>query len=615
MGSALGLFPRGLAEGVRIAVAALARTANLTAPHVDQGRRVVGDAQPRARGGAVALHAVTIRKGLEQRELGQGFFERHLAVATEVAVHVVHAVDLGEHGTEHSVVGVAGVTALVAEQSVAAVSRGERLTTRVFGVAGVREHDVARATKVHGLGGVHARDVAREGGAYRQDAEAQEQPGLGREGKGWPLDEIGDDDNDRQSRTEQGERAAGADVFKHGVAQCTAGLCILTLFLSLCLVFVGKVDAQSLRSSAEAWGQTYRPAGLVNLEAGSALYPWIRAETQVWTGVNPYDDDGTGDVVVLAAYLREPTGHLSLRAGRFVLATGAVRPVHIDGGHVHVLSDWGSALEVFSGVPVVPRFDARPYDWLVGGRVSQRLKGLGVLGFSYVEQRDRGREINEEVGADLALYLTRWLTLHSRGAYDVVSKGLSEAQLTASLGTIERRVEAFASVRNAARILPATSLFSVLSDANSVQAGMSGRLRVAPRLRLESLAAYRGQGDEHGVRLRLGGTLALSDEGESAVEGAVTRDGVGESQWTGLRAMLIRDVLTCLRLIGELELVIPDHGHENGKVWPWGRVSARYTLLEHWQLSLGAEGSSSPQFTRLFQALFRVAYEFAKGAP
>lgn len=304
-----------------------------------------------------------------------------------------------------------------------------------------------------------------------------------------------------------------------------------------------------------------------------------------------------------------------LRAGRFVLATGAVRPVHLDGGHVRLRSEQGTQVEGFGGMPVTLQHGGRAFDWLVGGRLSQRLMSFGVLGASYVQQRDHGRQTNEELGADLVLYLWRNLSLNGRAAYDVARRDVAETTLTSSYGSVERRVELFGSLRNASLILPSTSLFSVLSNEASVQAGASGRIRVAPRLRLEGLAAYRGQGAEAAPRLRAGGTLWLDDEQSGMIEGAVTRDGVGDGKWTGMRVLLSREVIEALRVMGELELVVPDHDRNNGKIWPWGRLSARYTLFEHWSISAGAEGSSSPQFSKVFQGIARLAYEFATGTP
>ncbi len=382
------------------------------------------------------------------------------------------------------------------------------------------------------------------------------------------------------------------------------------LWLTISLVTAHETaEAQAFRTSAAAWGQTYRPAGLVNVEGRVYDYPWIRAEAQVWAGVSPHPEDGDADVVILSVDAAEPSGHARLRAGRFVLATGAVRPVHLDGGYVQGRIDAGTALEVFGGVPVRPRFAARAYDWLAGARLSQRILEIATVGVSYLERREAGREIDEEVGADVVIYPLADLTLSARSSFDLVSRGLSEVNISTAWGGIDRRIEPFFIIRNPSLMLPATSLFSVLSDAPSTQAGTSARLRVAPRLRLDAIAAYRGASDAHGARVALGGQLWLDDEGAGALEGRVTRDGVAGAKWTGLATRVYRDVLADLRLTGELEIVLPDEARNDGALWPWGRLSARYSVGEHWRFSAGAEGSASPQFQRLFQALVRVSYE------
>ena len=209
-----------------------------------------------------------------------------------------------------------------------------------------------------------------------------------------------------------------------------------------------KVSAQSYGGRIEGWGQTYRPAGIVSLEARTHAYPWLSAETQVWGGRSPLEPQGNGDVLVLALRARDPTGHGDLHAGRFVLSTGAVRPVHIDGAHLRGRLDVGTMLEAFGGVPVVPAFASRAYDWLAGGRLSQRLGEHGAVGASYVERRDHGREIDEELGVDLVVYMRSWLSLAGRTSYDLVSRGLSEVNVTTSLGAI--------TVVETMRILPAT---------------------------------------------------------------------------------------------------------------------------------------------------------------
>lgn len=379
------------------------------------------------------------------------------------------------------------------------------------------------------------------------------------------------------------------------------------------LAFASSVSAQAPRVGfgVDTWGQTYRPAGVVQLEGRVKAYPWLSAEAQAWAGRSPSAEGGNGDVAVLALRARDDKGRAEATGGRFVLTTGAVRPVHLDGGYVRAGIPQGFAVEGFGGVPVTPRFSSRAYDWLVGGRASQRLGAYGVVGASFVERRDHGRRIDQEIGGDLTLYLMRSLSAAGRASYDLVSRGLSEIQLTGSLGSSFKRLEAFVTVRNPSLILPATSLFSVLSNVPSAQGGLTGRMRVAPRLTIDSLLAYRAAADTYGIRAKVGARLWLDDEGKGAIEGELTRDGVQGAEWTGLRALAYHDLCAGLRLNGEVELVIADAERNGSRVWPWGRLSARYLFRESWLFSAGVEGSASPEFVKVFQGLFRVGYQRA----
>jgi hypothetical protein len=386
-------------------------------------------------------------------------------------------------------------------------------------------------------------------------------------------------------------------------ASIAFGVCVW-----LPLVTWARAQAQQIGLGVDTWGQTYRPAGVVQLDSRVKAYPWLSAEAQAWTGRSPSAEGGNGDVVVLALRARDAEGRGEVTGGRFVLTTGAVRPVHIDGGYLRGGAR-GFALEAFAGVPVTPRFQSRSYDWLVGGRASQRLGSFGVLGASFVERRDHGRQIDQELGCDLTVYIRRNLSTAGRASYDLVSRGLSEIQVTGTWGSSVKRLEAFVAVRNPSLILPATSLFSVLSNVPSAQGGLSGRMRVAPRLTFDALVAYREATDAYGIRAKLGARLWLDDEGKGALEGELTRDGVEGAQWTGLRGLAYHDVFAAFRLSGEVELVVADEEKNGSRVWPWGRLSARYLACESWLFSAGVEGSASPEFVKVFQALFRVGYQ------
>src|SRR6516225_2202987 len=92
-------------------------------------------------------------------------------------------------------------------------------------------------------------------------------------------------------------------------------------------------SADPIRLRADALAETEgsaSPVGLVVLQGHDPMRPWLDAEALVWAGAKP---SWTGDVLVLMMRLHEPHGYAELRVGRFVLATGAVHPVQIDGVH------------------------------------------------------------------------------------------------------------------------------------------------------------------------------------------------------------------------------------------------------------------------------------------
>ncbi len=93
-----------------------------------------------------------------------------------------------------------------------------------------------------------------------------------------------------------------------------------------------RAEAEPLRLRADAVAETQAPAGLVVLQGQDKLRPWMDVEGLVWSGSRAYPNaDPTADVLVLSLRLRESHGLGELRTGRFVVATGAIRPVQIDG--------------------------------------------------------------------------------------------------------------------------------------------------------------------------------------------------------------------------------------------------------------------------------------------
>jgi len=342
------------------------------------------------------------------------------------------------------------------------------------------------------------------------------------------------------------------------------------------------------------------------------MRPWISAEGLVWAGATP---SVTGDVLVLSVRLREPHGYAEARAGRFVLATGAVHPVQIDGAQVIARAPWGSTVEAFGGLPVVPRFGARSYDWLVGSRVAQTIPNAGTLGISYVQRREDGEISNEELGADLAVAPTRWFDFAAFGAYDVTSPGLAEARASAAVRWTDWRVELFGSQMSPGRLLPATSLFSVLGDLASQTLGATVRWRAAPRLDVLASGAGQDVAGGPGGNGWLRATLRLDAQSNGSLGLEVRRVDVPGSQWSGVRAIAALPLGKGFRYSNEIEIVVPDHPDGRGAAWPWGLSALSWRSRDGWEVAGALEASSTPQQRYEADALLRLTVALGGPSP
>jgi hypothetical protein len=374
-----------------------------------------------------------------------------------------------------------------------------------------------------------------------------------------------------------------------------------------------RAGADPLRLRGDALAETEgtsSPTGLVVLQGEDSMRPWIGVEGLVWAGWAG-TPSATGDVLTLVVHLREPHGYAEARVGRFILATGAVHPVQIDGAHVIARAPWGSVVETFGGIPVVPRFGARDYDWLVGGRVAETLASAATLGVSYVQRREDGEIANEEVGADVAVAPAAWCDLAAFGAYDLTSPGLAEARVSAAARWSDWRFELFGSKVSPGRLLPATSLFSVLGDMPSETIGGTVRWRAAPRLDL--LASGAGQD----VAAGLGGngwlraTLRLDDRGNGSLGLEVRRMAVPGAQWTGVRGIAALPLGQGFRYSNEIEIVVPDNPDGRGAAWPWALSALSWRSRTGWEVAGALEASSTPQQRYEADALLRLTYALA----
>ncbi len=358
-------------------------------------------------------------------------------------------------------------------------------------------------------------------------------------------------------------------------------------------------DPLRLRGDALATAQA--PAGLLVLDAGDQALPWLDAEAVVWTGAD--GDGATSDALVIAIELRDPGKRGSLRLGRQVAITGALRPLHVDGASARLRLPSRFELEAFGGLPVAPRFGPRPWDWVIGGRIARPIGGARV-GVAWLERREHGALHTHEVGADAAGRVGG-VDVAAGAAWDLIGSGLAEARLSAAKRRRSVRVELFATQRSASHLLPATSLFSVLGDVPSRLAGADLRWRAAPRLDVGGSAGVRVIDGTAAEDLAARATLRLDPHGLGALGLELRREGADRGGWTGVRGFARVPVGGAWTASSELELAVADDPRDRGAAWPWGLVAIAWRPAA-WELAAAVEASASPEHRSRVDGLVRV---------
>ena len=358
------------------------------------------------------------------------------------------------------------------------------------------------------------------------------------------------------------------------------------------------------------------------IEGSSRKYPYVDAEGLVWAGAGTpqfglRDNQLTAEALILAVKLRDPKGISDTRLGRYILSTGAVRAVHVDGGHAILRAPSKTHFELFGGVPVEGDIEGRRYDWIAGGRISQGLGKYGVIGGSYYNRHNAGQRSDEEVGADFSLRAAHWLDMAAKFSWEIVNPGLAEviASVSSAIESGKFRGEAFVTKRSPTRMLQQTSLFTVLGDPGTLRTGANLFWRAAPRLDFWLEGAAADAQNKWGWTGYFRSVLRTDDEGNGSVLGEVRRQAISSvSQWTGIRLAAVvpifEDHHQTVGLAPEFELVIPDErAAETGYVWPWGRLALQYKHEKGWTLAAAAEASSN-QLQRIdVRGLARVAYQ------
>jgi hypothetical protein len=297
-----------------------------------------------------------------------------------------------------------------------------------------------------------------------------------------------------------------------------------------------------------------------------------------------------------------------------IVTMGSVRPVHVDGARGMLRVFGGTTAEAFGGFPVARRFDYQAFEWAAGGRLGQSIADKAAFGVAYLHRRIDAERADEEAGVDAAFTPAPWLTAAGRAALDLVTRGPTDALASVSVQKKDARAELFTTHRSPGRMLPSTSLFSVLGDFPSTTAGGTLRWRAFPRLELLGTGSVQTQGGDVGGQGFGRATLALDDEWAGTTGIEVRRVDFGGAKWTGARALLGLPLSPRLRAATELELVVPDRPRGRGALWPWALVALAFRPADGWDVAAGVEASAGPENRAEMHGIARVTYAFERSS-
>lgn len=380
---------------------------------------------------------------------------------------------------------------------------------------------------------------------------------------------------------------------------------IITLALVL---WAPSALAEGYRLRADALAQAQAPLGVLSLSGNSQLMPGAEAEAWLWMSGGDQVSPEFDALVASLAY-RDPEGRGVARVGRFILSSGALPPIHQDGALGIINLPWRGTVELFAGLPVRPRFGERNFNWLAGGRLGQAV-GPVQAGLAYYQRRDDGALADHELAFDAYTYLFERFSLAVRASADLINFGLSQGTLAAGYDLGPLRLEGTFAQRSPSRLLPATSLFSVLGDQALRFGNLRVAYRIAPRLQVIGTVGARFYDDEPALDLILASRLWLDRLGQSAVGLELRRQGAPDGGWMGVRATGRYFPIDFLVLSTELELVRPDDPTaEEGKLWPWALLAIGLRPDPSWIFDVAGEASASPTARSSYDLLLRVAYQ------
>ncbi len=299
---------------------------------------------------------------------------------------------------------------------------------------------------------------------------------------------------------------------------------------------------------------------------------------------------------------------VTLRLGRQSVIGGAVRAMSLDGLSSEVRIWRGLGVSGFGGVPVLPRFAVGRGDALAGTRVFWRQSIDTEIGASFVHLQDRGLAGRQDLGIDARYVPHRDWFLNGSAIWSLLEHRLAEGEIGARWQP-RLSLQLLATYRRTAPdlFISRASIFSVFAEERRDEAG--GGAFWKPLHWLGLYADYRmlwlEQGTGSDAALRATANVGVSTVGAQA---RFFREPVN-SYWQA-RVWGVQPLSRVFSVSGDLDAYWFEHSINAVPRSFSLSASANYAFAPGWRAVLSGIAGDTPFFSRRFEVLARIAFDF-----
>lgn len=320
---------------------------------------------------------------------------------------------------------------------------------------------------------------------------------------------------------------------------------------------------------------------------------------------------GTGDLDAAFVEGQLLQRHLSLRAGRQLVASGALRATQLDGVTGRGLIGGAFGAEAWGGSPVVTRFETVGTNALAGGRVFWRKSFDAEIGASFVYALHRGDLARKDIALDGLYTPARNVTVSAVGQWSLADSRLEEARLAATWQPLQRLQLVVDAQRTAPDLfLDRTSIFAVFSEERRDEAGAEIVYRFFPALTLSGDFHFIDVEGGDGYR---GSARATFTAARAATYGAEVRVlSQPDNGYKLARVFAIRR-LRALTVTIDLDGYWLDHAINGSPRSLFASATAGWTFSQSWNAMVAGTLGTNPFFETRSEIVARLIYHFPAG--